>query len=89
VYTVPAGKRTIVKNVILQNNAAAANRAILGIYNGATVLAAWGLTPGPSASLTETLTYDSWFVMNAGETLKVSAAASSLEVIVSGAELIL
>jgi hypothetical protein len=87
VYTVPANKRTIVKNVIIQNNAGAANRVILGIYNGSTVLAAWGLTPGASASATETLTYDSWFVMNAGETLKVNAAASSVEVIVSGSEL--
>jgi D-alanyl-D-alanine carboxypeptidase len=87
VYTVPANTRTIVKNIILQNNAAAANRAIISINSGSTILAAWGLTPGPSASATETLTYNSWFVMNPGETLKVVAAASSLEVIASGAEL--
>lgn len=87
IYTCPAGKRTIVKTIVLQNTAAASNRVgiNLSLVGGGSVL--WHVTLGASASATESEVYDLWLVMNAGDSLRLTPAANSIEAVASGSEL--
>lgn len=88
IYTCPTGKRTIVKSVLIQNNSAATNRVILTLSYAAGGSIGWGLTLGASASATESLHYNCWIVMNAGDVLTAQGlTSSSINLVASGAEL--
>jgi hypothetical protein len=86
-YTVPTGKRTIVKSVILLNTNAAANIAALEVYNGATLLAFMRFYLAITATAGDTVNVSTWFVLNAGQTLKAIATKASVSVLISGSEL--
>jgi arginase family enzyme len=87
IYTVPSGKRTIVKSIVLQNNNGSANRVIIGVFFSGGSNVSWGVTLGASASATESLNYATWFVMNVGDSLKITPASDFVNVIASGSEL--
>jgi hypothetical protein len=86
-YTVPTGKRTILKSVVLQNNAAGANRIILRIdlVGGGNV--SWGVTVGAAGGASESMLVECWIVMDAGDVLKVTPTSSFVEALASGAQL--
>jgi hypothetical protein len=86
-YTVPAGKRTILKSVVLQNNAAGANRIILRIDLVGGGNMSWGVTVGAAGGASESMVIDCWIVLNAGDVLKVNPTSSFVEAIASGAQL--
>ena len=88
-YTVPAGKRTIVKSVVLQNLNAAAAQATIAIYNGATELAQWGVHLAAAGAAGDSNADQIWVVLNAGQRLKVFAGAASCSAVASGSELAL
>jgi hypothetical protein len=86
-YTVPAGKRTIVKSIVLQNNAAGANRIILRIDLVGGGNFSWGVTVGAASGASESMLIECWLVMNAGDVFKVNPTSSFVEALVSGAQL--
>jgi hypothetical protein len=86
-YTVPTGKRTIVKSVVLLNTNAAANIAALEVYSGATLLAFMRFYLAITATAGDTVNAQTWFVLNAGQTLKGIATKASVSVLISGSEL--
>jgi hypothetical protein len=89
IYTVPAGKRTIVKSIQLQNNHTAAQRIIFSVWVAGVNTFAWGVTPGAAASATESMLLTPWLVLEAGQVLKVQPISGTCQLLVSGAELTL
>lgn len=87
IYTVPSGKRTIVKGILLQNLGAGTNRVVLNLVRAGGGTVQWGVTLGANASATESMNYQTWFVMNEGDELQVDPISYTLDVLVSGAEL--
>jgi hypothetical protein len=87
IYTVPAGKRTILKSVLLQNSYAGSNRVILTLHLAGGANIGWGLTLGTSGTATESLIWLPWIVMMAGDYLTVAPTNSPIQVLASGAEL--
>lgn len=86
-YTVPAGKRTIVKSLVVSNNFAGANYVTILGYDGSTLLFTFdvfGLTNGTDGDTKFLLP---WIVLNAGQALKAQALHSSVSIVASGAEL--
>jgi hypothetical protein len=86
-YTVPTGKRTIVKSIVLLNTNAAANIVAIEVYNGATLLAFMRFYLAIEATAGDTVNAQTWFVLNAGQTLKGIATKASASVLISGSEL--
>jgi hypothetical protein len=83
-YTVPAGKRTIVKGIGLQNLHSAAQTVVItlaGIDVGVWLTAL--NTDGAGKFL------EPWIVLNAGDHVQVSPLAGNCEAIIAGSELIL
>lgn len=89
VYTVPAGKRTILKGIWLRNTGGAANVAKLELtlVGGTSVF--FYVNLDVSANAGNTVFLNLWVVMNAGDALKMTAAVNSVNIIASGAELTL
>jgi hypothetical protein len=87
IYTVPANTRAIVKSIYLENLHTAAQRIVIGVKSGSTILAQMVVTPGAVNSATETAFLNVWFVMSAGQVLNILPLLGNCEVIVSGAEL--
>lgn len=88
-YTVPSGKRTIVKGVQMQNLGATACRGTLKVYNGATQIMQYATPLAAVGSDGNSDTRQIWLVMNAGEALKCNCTAGTIVVCASGAELTL
>lgn len=88
-YTVPSGKRTIVKGVSAFNTDAAFNRFYLEAFtSGGTLLAIMSFTLDAFGTLGESRNEQIWQVLNAGETIKTDALHASIYFAISGAELI-
>lgn len=88
-YTVPAGYRTIVKCISAQNTAATFNRAYVIFYNGASVEGYIIVPLGAGGTLDEAKTIECFQVLEAGWTLKTDALHANVNMLVSGAELLL
>jgi hypothetical protein len=86
-YTVPTGKRTIVKNIVACNTNAAANTVAIEVYNGATLLAFFRLYTAIEETPGDTVSMLPWIVLNAGQTLKAVSAHASTVLLISGSEL--
>jgi hypothetical protein len=87
IYTVPSGKRTIVKSVWLRNTAAAAQTATIrfNLATGAIVQLFVPLAASPGAGSSVLLT--PWVVLNVGDVFQLGASATGIDGIASGAEL--
>ena len=88
-YTVPAGKRTIVKNMLARGASGSASHATWSVFDGATSLFSFNVYLAASGSDGDTSIINPWIVLNAGQTLKVQFSATGGWVSVSGAELVL
>lgn len=86
-YTVPTGKRSIVKGLQMTNTNAAANFTAIEVYSGATLLGFWREYMAAGGVTGDSITKELWLVLNAGQALKAVSHAASVSVIVSGAEL--
>lgn len=86
-YTVPTGKRTIVKSAIVRNQAAAAQVVTLYVFSGGSEVASLNYHLAAAGSAGDTISDLTWFVINAGQQLRAIAGSSFAEIIVSGAEL--
>jgi hypothetical protein len=88
-YTVPTGKRTIVKSVRMINGGAAAARVVLSRNGTGGVLGYWIAHLAAANAAGEDIELATWVVMNAGETLKLIAGGTTTALMVSGSELTL
>ncbi len=86
-YTVPTGKRTIVKNIVAQNNNAAANRLQVQCKTGSTIIVEFNIYGAALNASGDTTVTNPWLVLNAGDTLLMAVAANGFYVAISGAEL--
>lgn len=86
-YTVPAGFRTVVKCVSVQNTFAGFNRAYIQINNGATVEGYMIIPLGAAGGLDEAKTLDVFHVLMPGWLLKTDALHANINFLISGAEL--
>jgi hypothetical protein len=87
VYTVPAGKRTIVKSLTCYNDHAGTNYLQVVGYTGATELFQVRVYMAAAGSTGDTQELMLWLVLNAGQTVEMAAEASGVQVLMSGAEL--
>lgn len=88
VYTVPTGKRTILKSLSLRNATAGAVTGgfAIALAGGGTLNFFQPLAATPAAGSTVHLAL--WIVLNAGDVLQVDGiAGSGIDAIASGAEL--
>jgi hypothetical protein len=86
-YTVPSGKRTIVKCITAFNATGSANRVlVIGEVSGNNAFVE-GLHLAAIGSDGESKTILPWHVLNAGDTIAAVADHSSVSVAVSGTEL--
>jgi hypothetical protein len=84
VYTVPAGKRAILKFVTVMN-AGAATRDVQLRIGGLGTIAHWNLTAYGTGGDKATGTF--WVVLNAGETIQVDlTVAGTVSMTISGSE---
>ena len=86
-YTVPTGKRTIVKCFTIRNLGAGTIFVQFDVKNGATVLFQLVYFPTAAGAAGDTIIPLPWFVMNAGEVLHVHTGSGTASVSASGAEL--
>jgi hypothetical protein len=89
IYTVPAGKRAIVKSVVVANEAAAANHVSFSIVFGGGTGGFFACQPTASPGAGDTVYLLPWIVMNPGDELHVTVAVNSASILVSGTELTL
>lgn len=89
VYTVPAGYVTIVKSLVFQTSAAAAQRAVWSVVLGSTTLFAAGVSLAAAGANGESQVLLPYVVMSAGQKLDVTFGATGGWVLASGAELLL
>ena len=88
-YTVPTGRRTIVKEIVVQNLAAAAQRIIMEVTFSGGATFQWVINVGAVNTATESISYPTWIVINAADVLKVIVSSNTASVLVSGAELVI
>lgn len=88
-YTVPAGKRTILKGVSGYNSFAGFNRLYVVLMSGATPVSYLMLPLDANGTLGEAKNETPWQVLNAGEHLATDALHGSVYFWLSGAELTL
>ena len=88
-YTVPAGYRTIVKSLVLWNRFGTAQRVVVGILSGSTLLADFVVVLAATSNAAETNVLQPWIVMEAGQKIQVAPQGGTVDAIVSGAELLL
>lgn len=86
-YTVPAGVRTIVKNAIAKNLNGAASYVVFTFGDSAGDHGYYVLYMAASGSDGDSVTWNPWVVLNAGDWIKAVAHAASASVIISGTEL--
>lgn len=90
IYTVPTGKRSIVKNVTVVNNAGSANWLIISVYtSGGTLLFFWHEFLTAQNTNGDSVVRDTWLVIHESWELRVQSHVAGLYVAVSGAELTL
>lgn len=86
-YTVPAGKRTIVKSITLYNHGAATNRVVLEATLGGTDTVIADPILAAAGAAGDWLQIACWIVLNAGDALKLSGQSAVVDATASGAEL--
>lgn len=86
-YTCPTGKRTIVKSVLARNRAGAANRMVIGLTVGGTLVWNYSVYGAIINTSGDSINFQPWLVMNAGDLLQLAVAADGFDVAVSGTEL--
>jgi hypothetical protein len=89
IYTVPSGKRTILKSIVVNNGNAGANRIVVEILNGGTVVAAMSLFAAAGGSNNDTPILQPWVVLETGWTISILSTQQPYYYALSGAELIL
>lgn len=88
-YTVPSGKRTILKSVTFQNGyTSGTNRIYLALDLGGVEIYLTAVVP-TEGSAGDTAYLLPWVVLNAGDTVTVKGAQEPYTCVVSGAELTL
>jgi hypothetical protein len=88
-YTVPTGKRALLKGYVICNTSSSANELALELYNGATLLAFWREFLAIEETAGDTIIRTPWLVLDAGQALKAVAAHASVSVLLAGTELLL
>lgn len=88
-YTVPAGYRTIVKCVSAQNTFAGFNRAYVSFQNGGTIEGYIIIPLGAAGGLDEAKTLLTFHVLMPGWSLETDALHANINMMISGAELLL
>ncbi len=86
-YTVPANKRAFVKDIDLSNNNATPTAVnVYLVPNGGTAGATNILIPGMSVPNNGMLQWTGSQIMNAGDSIQTSAAATGVTITASGGE---
>ena len=88
-YTVPTGKRTIVKSIVTTNLDSSARIVIFYVTVGSTEEASFNVHEAASGAAGDTVILAPWIVLEAGQSLKAQTTGGTSRVIVSGAELTL
>jgi hypothetical protein len=86
-YTVPAGKRTILKGVTAFNTNAAVNNLYIELFVGGALVAVWRVRCAATGNDGDSKSELPWIVLNVGDQIKVDCNAASMYYILSGAEL--
>lgn len=89
IYTVPTGKRTILKSLWVRNTYAGANICKINCDTVAHGNVYFYFPLTTSGTSGDTVLVPLWVVLSAGDILKVEPTQSSVELIASGSELIL
>lgn len=89
VYTVPTGKRTILKSMWLRNTFNGANIAKVNLSTVAHGNVYFYTNLATSGAAGDTALIPLWVVLNVGDIIKIEPTQSNVEAIFSGAELIL
>lgn len=88
IYTVPSGKRTILKSITLWNNFAATNRVVVELVLGGTTVVVLDPVLASTGSAGDSIYVPFWTVMNAGDSIVVAPQSHPADVTASGAELV-
>jgi hypothetical protein len=88
-YTVPTGKRTILKSVTINNGAASTNKTTILFRRSGTPFAYLKYYPSAANAAGDTIISSPWIVLNAGDAISAEAASASVGIVLSGAELTL
>jgi hypothetical protein len=86
-YTVPTGKRTIVKSVVACNTNAAANIVAIEGYSAGTLIWFYRVYLAIEATSGDSSLTLPWIVMDAGQQLRAVATKASAYLAISGSEL--
>lgn len=82
-YTVPAGHTTIVRTVTILSGSATAGRTILLVFAGVIVQ-----VRAADLNLYQRIDFNTWHVLEAGDTIDWVADTNLVHVLISGAELL-
>lgn len=88
-YTVPTGKRTILKSITLWNNFAATNRVVVELTLGGVTVVVLDPVLASTGSAGDSIYVPFWTVMDAGDTVAVAPQSHPADATLSGAELTL
>jgi hypothetical protein len=84
-YTVPTGKRSLVKWLTLYNHGASTNRVVVEVtLSGTDVVVADPILAAAGAA-NDYLQLALWIVLNAGDSLKVAPQSSTIDATANGA----
>jgi hypothetical protein len=86
-YTVPAGKRTILKSVCAFNTSASVNNLYIELIVGGVAIATWRVRCAATGSDGDSVVALPWIVFNVGETIRVDCNSASMYFVLSGTEL--
>ena len=81
IYTVPAGDRVNLRNVVMSNRSAAAQTVTLSL-NGQYIVAWFGLAAAGGGS--SSATWSGWLVLAPGTTITFNVQTGSCDVLCSG-----
>ena len=87
IYTVPSGKRTILKSIAVYNGWTSAQVVELYFYDGGTLLMAWPLYLGAIGTNADRILEAPWMVLLDGQIIKIVSDHSGAYAMLSGAEL--
>lgn len=86
-YTVPSGKRTILKSITLWNNFAATNRVVVELTLGGVTVVVLDPVLAATGSAGDSFIAAPWIVLNAGDLIQVAPQSHPADCTLSGAEL--
>lgn len=89
VYTVPTGKRTILKSVVATNRNASACLVEVNAFDGSTQIMALDAYLAAAGTEADMLVLEPWAVLEEGQTVQLYVQRSTTYVVISGAELTL